>query len=222
MSQPKPLSLKALLVASHFGPTVLVVSITFVISLSQFNLIESLRISVAIFLGQLVVGWSNDVIDYPRDLAAQRLKKPLVSGSLQISRLRKLIPIALIAAILISYISPLGFTGTLIHAIGILSATSYNLSLKSTLFSPIPYLVSFSALPWAIFIAAGERPPLWLYLSLALITTAFHFLNVLKDLDIDVSQGVIGLPQRIGQKGSIGVAVVLATATVIVIFMQFL
>ena len=222
MRQLTPSRLKSLLVASHFGPTVLVVTITFCIALSQFSFLETFQISLAIFAGQLVVGWSNEVIDYPLDLAAHRMKKPLVSGSLQVSMLKKLIPLALIAAILLSFFSPFDLIGTLIHLFGILSATLYNLKLKSTVFSPIPYLVSFSALPWAIFLAAGERPPTWLYLSLALFTAAFHFLNVLKDLDSDINQGVLGLPQRIGKKGSAIIAAALAILGVFVICIRFL
>ena len=179
---------------------------------------ESIRISLAIFAGQLVVGWSNEVIDYPLDLAAKRMKKPLVSGLLQIAVLRKLIPLALAAAILLSYISPLGLIGTLVHLFGIFSATTYNLKLKSTVLSPIPYLISFSALPWAIFLAAGEQPPIWLYLSLSLFTVSFHFLNVLKDLEFDIDQGVLGLPQRIGKIGSIIVAALLAALGTLSLF----
>ena len=193
----------------------LVVSISLCISLSQFSLIESLRIGIAIFAGQLVVGWSNEVIDYPLDLAAQRMKKPLVSGSLQVSMLKKLIPLALIAAILLSFFSPLGLIGTLIHSLGLLSATLYNFKLKATISSPVPYAISFGALPWAIFLAAGERPPIWLYLSLAFFTTAFHFLNVLKDLEFDIEQGVLGLPQRIGKTGSSIVASLLSLLAIL-------
>jgi 4-hydroxybenzoate polyprenyltransferase len=201
---------------------VLVVSITFCIALSQFSFLETFRISLAIFAGQLVVGWSNEVIDYPLDLAAHRMKKPLVSSSLQVSMLKKLIPLALIAAILLSFFSALGLIGTLIHVLGLLSATLYNFKLKATIFSPVPYVISFGALPWAIFLAAGERPPTWLYLSLAFFTTAFHFLNVLKDLETDINQGVLGLPQRLGKKGSISAAAVLATLGVFVICIRFL
>ena len=33
-------------------------------------------------LGQLVVGWSNDLYDYADDLSHQRMNKPLVQGSI--------------------------------------------------------------------------------------------------------------------------------------------
>jgi hypothetical protein len=67
--------------AAHFGPTVIVTTITFLLALSQYSLINSLRVAIAIFAGQLVVGWSNDFIDAPLDIAAQRSKKPIVSKS---------------------------------------------------------------------------------------------------------------------------------------------
>ena len=207
--------LRSLLIAAHFGPTVLVVTISFFIALSQFESLEAIRISIAVFAGQLVVGWSNDVIDYPLDRAAERVKKPLVSGTIAEALLRKLIPLALLAAALLSFFSPLGLKGTLLHLLGILSATLYNLKLKSTIFSPVPYIVSFTALPWAIFIAADERAPAWLYLALALFTTAFYFLNVLKDLEHDLDQGVHGLPQRLGRQGSVVIAATLSLLAIL-------
>jgi len=211
---------KSLLIASHFGPTLLVVTISFFISLSQSSLLGATQVAFAIFCGQLVVGWSNDVIDYPLDRAAGRSKKPLVSGGLQVDFLRRLIPIALITAIVFSFFSPLGLIGTTLHLLGILSATLYNAKLKATVLSPLPYIVSFGGLPWAIYLGAGEKPPLWLYLALALFTTAFHFLNVLKDLEWDIEQGILGLPQRLGRNKSIFIAGVLALSGVLVVLTQ--
>jgi 4-hydroxybenzoate polyprenyltransferase len=207
----------ALLRASHFGPTVLVTLIAFFAANFEFSVFESIQISLAIFAGQLVVGWSNDVIDYPLDRGANRVKKPLVSGEISLQLLQRLIPIALLSASVISFIGPLGLSGTLVHLLGLLSATAYNLKLKSTIFSPLPYIISFGALPWAIFLAAGTTPPLWLYLALALFTTAFHFLNVVKDLQWDIEQGVLGLPQRIGKTRSLISASLLALAGVLVL-----
>lgn len=206
------MNLPALLRAAHFGPTVLVTAIAFFVATFEFTTFESIQIACAIFAGQLVVGWSNDVVDFPLDTAAKRIKKPLVAGEISVGLLQKLIPLALVSATLISLIGPLGLSGTLVHLLGLLSATLYNLKLKSTIFSPLPYIISFGALPWAIFLAADTTPPLWIYLALALFTTSFHFLNVLKDLQWDLEQGVLGLPQRIGQTRSVITASILALA----------
>ena len=38
--------------AAHFGPTLIVTTITFLLALSQFSLIVALRVALAIFAGQ--------------------------------------------------------------------------------------------------------------------------------------------------------------------------
>ncbi len=210
MGQLNRLPIVGLLKASHFGPTMLVVTITYVLSRTQFSASQSLFIAVAILLGQFFVGWSNDLIDFPRDSAALRLKKPLVAGTITAGTLRIAIVIALLSALIISLVSPLGVNGTAIHFLGLLSATAYNLKLKSTLLSVVPYMVSFGARPWAIYVAAGTRPPTWIVLGFILISSAFHFLNVLKDLESDIAQGIMGLPQVLGRKKSIVIAILLA------------
>ena len=199
----------ALLKAAHFGPTVLVVSITFLLARTHFSTFESARISLAIFAGQLIVGWTNDLVDYPLDLAANRISKPLVSNLITSQLLRNAIRIDLLAAMLLSYFSPLGFRGTIIHLLGVVSATSYNLRFKSTILSPLPYAFSFGLLPWAIYESAHATPPLWVYADFVLVSVAFHFLNVIKDLTWDINQGVLGLPQRIGKWWSVTTAIAL-------------
>ena len=195
--------------ASHFGPTVLVVTISFLLALSQFSVIRSLEIACAILAGQCVVGWTNDLLDYPLDLAAGRRNKPLVVGDITQSFLKKSIFVALAFAVLLSLVGPLGLRGSTIHFLGIGSATAYNCGLKKTLLSVLPYVIAFGAMPWAVYVAAGKTPPAWLYLGFIAFASAFHFLNVLKDLSWDISQGVLGLPQSLGKRKSIAIATLL-------------
>jgi 4-hydroxybenzoate polyprenyltransferase len=204
-----------LLKASHFGPTLLVVTITCILSLTQFSISDSAFIAFAILLGQFVVGWSNDLIDFPKDKAAGRIKKPLVAGTITEEALRISLGIALPSALIVSLLSPLGVSGTAIHFIGLLSATAYNFKLKSTLLSVVPYIVSFGALPWAIYVAAGNTPPTWIVLGFILFASAFHFLNVIKDLEADIDQKVMGLPQVFGRKKSIAMAALLGVLGIV-------
>jgi 4-hydroxybenzoate polyprenyltransferase len=203
--------------AAHFGPTVIVTTASFLLSLSQYSLIDSLRVAIAIFAGQLVVGWSNDFIDAPLDIAAHRTKKPIVSKEINPEQLKKSILVALFVALILSLFSPLGLTGTLIHFLGILSATFYNFKLKPTIISPLPYIVSFGALPWAIYLPAGNQPPLWLFIDFMLIAVAFHFFNVLKDFQWDINQGVLGLPQRLGRNASLVISISLVISAIFVL-----
>jgi 4-hydroxybenzoate polyprenyltransferase len=203
--------------AAHFGPTVIVTTASFLLSLSQYSIIDSLRVAIAIFAGQLVVGWSNDFIDAPLDIAAQRTKKPIVSKEINPEQLKGSIVFALVAAVIISLFSPLGLNGTLIHFLGILSATIYNFKLKPTILSPLPFIVSFGALPWAIYLPTGDQPPLWLFIDFMLIAVAFHFFNVLKDFQWDINQGVLGLPQRLGRNASLVISISLVISAVLVL-----
>jgi 4-hydroxybenzoate polyprenyltransferase len=207
--------------ATHFGPTVLVTSIAFILAVTQYSALASLEIAAAILAGQCVIGWSNDLIDYPSDLAASRSKKPLVARSVTIGELRVGISIALLAAVMLSLAGPLGLKGSGVHGLGLLSATYYNLKLKQTVLSVIPYMISFGAMPWAIYLAAGKVPSIWLSLGFAIFASAFHFLNVLKDLEWDLQQGVSGLPQRLGRSGSLTIALILLSLGVALVVVKW-
>ena len=204
-----------LLKAAHFGPTVLVVGITFVLALTQFSIGDASFIALAFLLGQLVVGWTNDLLDFPRDKAADRFNKPLVAGTISELTLKICVVIALVSALIISLVSPLGISGCAVHFLALLSATAYNVKLKSTVFSVVPYVFSFGALPWAVYLAAGTQPPTWIVLGFILFASAFHFVNVLKDLESDVAQQVMGLPQVIGRTKSIFTATLLAVLGIV-------
>ena len=189
--------------ATHFGPTVLVVSISFTLAFTQLSFSKSFEIALAILAGQCVVGWTNELVDHSRDEEAGRQKKPLVAGSVSRKQLQIGIAIALASAILFSFLGPLGSRGGWLHMLGLASATIYNFWAKSTWLSPIPYAISFGALPWAIYAAANRYPPVWLIINFVLVSVSFHFLNVIKDLEWDLKQGILGSPQRIGKNKSL-------------------
>ena len=186
----------------------------------QYQPVDSLRIAIAILAGQCVVGWTNELVDYSLDAAAARSKKPLVGGLVTTNQLRIAISIALFIALLLSLISPLGVIGTLVHALLLLSATMYNLYLKKTVFSVLPYVISFGGLPWAVYLSAGKNPPIWLVLGFIFLSSSFHFLNVLKDLETDVAQGVLGLPQQVGRTASLLIASLLFIAGLLSVLLR--
>ena len=167
---------------------------------------KSFGIALAILAGQCVVGWTNDLLNHPLDTAAGRQKKPLVQEAVTHRQLHIGIGIALTLAILLSFFGPLGVRGGLLHMLGLGSAMIYNFGAKSTWFSPLPYAISFGALPWAIYSAVHKNPPAWLVVEFALVSMSFHFLNVIEDLEWDRSKGVRGLPQRIGRRNCLSTA----------------
>jgi 4-hydroxybenzoate polyprenyltransferase len=204
----------ALLKASHFGPTVLVTTIAFFFAEYYWWEGPAYLIAFGVFLGQLIVGWSNDLYDYQDDLSHQRIKKPLVAKGISYEELRKwtfwMIPSAFFA----NLFGPLGIKGGLVYMLGIACGVGYNFYFKFTALSPLPYAVAFAALPSCIAISKEITPPLWMWLGGAIFGVAAHFINVLKDMKKDQQSGIRGLPQRLGSVGSIIAAVVLITAGV--------
>lgn len=152
----------------------------------------------AVLTGQLSVGWCNDAFDARRDAAAGRRGKPVADGSVGA---RTVWAAALTAALLCVPLSlacgPLA--GTL-HLAAVAAAWAYNLGVKATLLSWLPYATGFAALPAmaALTVPGGPPPPWWLPTAGALLGVAAHLGDVLPDIEDDLRAGVRGLPQRLG------------------------
>jgi 4-hydroxybenzoate polyprenyltransferase len=203
--------------ASHFGPTVIVTTISLVLSLFYTSWQDAIRIAFGVALGQLVVGWSNDLYDYADDLSHQRLNKPLVKGTITREFLARCVMIMVPLSFLANLLGPLGVNGGLVYMFGIACGVAYNFYFKFNIFSPLPFALAFAALPSCIVIAQEQRPPVWMWLGGALFGVAAHFVNVLKDIDQDQISGIGGLPQRLGMRNSIISAAALIALGVIVL-----
>lgn len=182
------------LIAAHRGPTIAMVAISVLLAALVGTPIALSML--AILCGQLSVGWLNDLLDFPRDVQVGRQAKPLVNGSLSVSALTRNF---WIAAGLIGPVSWLAFgrVGTLAHLGAVVSAWSYNYYFKRTLFSFLPYLISFALFPVIFFLATDRVIPQWLAPLGALCGLVIHFVNVWPDIDEDLATGVSGLPHRL-------------------------
>lgn len=155
-----------------------------------------------IFLGQLLVGWSNDLKDYPDDSKHNRRSKPLVAGQIKEGQLLTAVKIVAPIAVIFNLFGPLGFRGGAIYLFGVGMGVAYNFYFKSTYLSPLPYALAFAALMSSLVIATDRSVPMWLISVGSLLGVAAHFANVLKDLDQDLASGIKGLPQRLGKRSS--------------------
>jgi 4-hydroxybenzoate polyprenyltransferase len=207
-------SLIGLMRASHFGPTMLVTAISYFFAQLYWWEGPSMVIAFAFFCGQLVVGWSNDLIDYQDDVRHNRLNKPLVAGLITPNYLQRWLQVMLPIAIVVNLFGPLGFIGGGLSLFAIGWAVAYNFYFKFNVFSPLPYAVAFAALPSCMAISKDQLPPVWMWLGGALFGVAAHFLNVIKDMKQDNQSGIKGLPQRIGTKASVIIAVLLIASAI--------
>jgi 4-hydroxybenzoate polyprenyltransferase len=209
--------LRGLLKASHFGPTLIVTSISFGFAVHYWWEGPAYVIAFGVFTGQLVVGWSNDLYDFDDDLRHQRTNKPLVSGLITKQYLEKWLRVMVPFSFVANLLGPLGIRGGLVYMLGIACGVAYNFYFKFTVLSPLPYAIAFAALPSSIAISKDVTPPLWMWLGGALLGMAAHFINVLKDMKEDHVSGIKGLPQRLGTRGSVVAAVVLISVSVLVL-----
>ena len=203
--------------AAHFGPTMLITTISFLLAARLWWEGPAYLIAFTVFLGQLLIGWSNDIYDYQDDLKHNRVNKPLVSGQLKIENLRRATFILLPIALLANLLGPLGLKGGAIYLLGVGCGIAYNFYFKFRITSPLVYFIALAALPASIFYAVDRNPPLWVLASSSLLGVAFHFANVLKDLSADRDSNIGGLPQRLGKKASLVIIAILLTIVITIL-----
>ena len=209
-------TIRALVRACHPEPTAAVTAVAAAVAAAAGRGVAgTIAVAAAVLAGQLSVGWMNDYLDRDRDVRVHRADKPVVAGMLAPATLRTATAVAAVAVVPLSLLSG-WFAGSL-HLIAVASAWSYNLWLKATVLSVLPYAVSFGLLP--AFITAGlPGHPVygWLVAAGALLGAGAHFANVLPDIDDDLATGVRGLPQRLGATGSrVAAGTLLAAASLV-------
>ncbi|MBW8172616.1 UbiA family prenyltransferase [Ornithinimicrobium sp. Arc0846-15] len=181
--------------------------------------VDGLVVVFAVFAGQLVIGWSNDLIDTERDRAVGRADKPLAQGDVGVRSVRVASIVAAAVTVITSLLASLP-AAALHLSLGVGSGLAYNFWLKRTAWSWLPYALAFGVLPAVAWLGMGAgMPPYWMMIVGALLGVGAHLLNVLPDLADDEAMGVRGLPHRIGEaRTRLLAALLLFEGSVIVVF----
>ena len=211
------LKIRAYLKAAHFGPTMLITAISFALGTQLWWEGPAYVIAFTVFLGQLIIGWSNDLYDYQDDLKHNRTNKPLVAGTITPENLRKTTFIFIPLAVIANLIGPLGLKGGSVYLLGVGCGIAYNFYFKFSPLSPLPYAIALAALPASVYYSVNRTPPLWILAGGSLLGVGFHFLNVLKDIEKDQSSSIKGLPQIVGKRASAVIAIVLIVIAIVVV-----
>ena len=197
-------TLSALATAAHGGPTVAVtIVVALLASAADLGAGAAVIVTAAVFCGQLTIGWGNDLLDAARDRTVGRSDKPLADGRLSATLVRRCLVVAAAACVVLSFAA--GWRSAVVHlCLCVAGGHAYNLGLKATSLSWLPYAVAFGSLPAVVTLAgdAPEAPAWWMVGAAAALGVGAHFLNALPDLDDDLRTGVRGLPHRIGATAS--------------------
>ncbi|MGW4233973.1 UbiA family prenyltransferase [Streptomyces sp. NPDC004980] len=188
-----------LALSCHPGPVAAVtVLVTVLAAGSGAGSARCAVIAAAVLTGQLSVGWCNDALDARRDAEAGRTDKPVARGVVDRSTVRCAAVTSLVLCVPLSLAC--GPAAGAAHLAGVLAAWLYNLGLKATALSWLPYAIGFASLPCLVALSLPGRPwPAWWAVTAgALLGVAAHLADVLPDIDADLAAGIRGLPQRWG------------------------
>ncbi len=172
----------------------------------------AVRIGLAMTLLQLGIGTVNDVVDAPRD-AGRKAGKPIPAGLVPTSGAVLLAAVsfgtgtALAAAVSL----PTGVLAVVVVAIGL----AYDLRLKGTAWSWLPFAIGIPILPVFGWVAArGSLDPVFIVLLPTAVAAgaALAIGNALVDIERDRAAGVSSIAVALGQPRAAAVAVALLGA----------
>lgn len=207
--------------ASHLGPTLFVTALATLLAWGVGQTIQGIMlVAASVVTGQLSIGWSNDWLDAGRDAAAGRTDKPIATDSVSVTAVRASAFAALAATVPVSLLMGWAAGFAQLGLVG--SGWVYNLGVKATPWSWVPYAVGFGLLPAFVTLSLPGTPwpPWWAMLTGALLGVGAHFANVLPDIDHDLTQDVRGLPQRLGvlRSGIVAIVTLVAATLVVLVF----
>lgn len=199
-----PRLLRALRIVHPF-PTLLNVAATAALAFVAARGTPDVRVLATMLLvmlcAQSAIGVTNDLFDRELD-ARTKPWKPIVAG-LVAPGAALLIAVGLIAAAC-ALASTLGLAGFALAVLGMACGLAYDVRLKRTPLSALPFMIAIPVLPVWVWVTLGEWQAVlgWLLPLGALIGLALHLANTLPDIDDDAAHGVAGLAHRLGARGS--------------------
>jgi len=209
----------ALARSCHPAPTLLVTAVVLALAAASGRGARGCTvIALATLAGQLSVGWCNDRVDLARDRAAGRRDKPLAAGAVRPGTVSAAAGTALAVCAVLSPAA--GVAAGAAHLAGVAAAWAYNLGLKRTVWSPLPYALAFGLLPGFVTLGLPGHPwpPAWAVAAGALLGLGAHGANVLPDIGADLAAGVRGAPQRLGAgRTRVACACALAAASAVLV-----
>jgi len=155
------------------------------------------RMLLLMLLAQSAIGVTNDYCDRHLD-AATKPWKPVAAGVVAPAAAIALAVVLVLATVTVA--ATLGPVGFALALAGLACGLAYDVRLKRTPLSALPFMAAIPILPLWVWAVLGQwRPALWWLLPLgAPVGLALHLANTLPDIEADAAHGVRGLAHRLG------------------------
>jgi len=174
--------------------------------------VDALRLGVAMTSIQIAIGGVNDLVDAPADAIAKPAK-PIPSGLVPARAARLLAMIAVGVAVVLSI--PSGWGTVALGLVCLAVGLTYDLALKGTAWSWLPFAVGIPLLPvFAWYGAVGMLPaPFAVLIPTAVAAgAALAIGNAIADLERDEASGVTSIATALGAERAWRAQVVLLIA----------
>jgi 4-hydroxybenzoate polyprenyltransferase len=156
-----------------------------------------LPLVLAMLGGQLAIGALNELVDLPLD-SVVKPGKPLPSGAVTLAGARTMVAVGLVMMMVFGLL--FGVQAFALLAVGTGLGLAYDLWLKRTSWSWLPYFLALPLLPIWVFTALGraEGRLLFLYPLGALAAVGVHLAQALPDTTLDRAAGLRTITSRLG------------------------
>lgn len=163
---------------------------------------EVLVVLATVLVGQVVLGWHNDLVDRERDRRHDLPGKPLAQGRLDPGTVWFTLICGLLLVVPLSVAT--GVTAGCLYLGSLVLGLIGNLALRQGFFSWVPWAASYALYPAYLSYggwggeALGDAPEPVIVLLAALLGVGVHFLRALWGLVPDHADGWTYLPLRLG------------------------
>ena len=162
---------------------------------------EVALVAMTVLVGQVALGWDNDLVDESADRADSRVAKPLVAGGLERGTLWFALACALLLVVPLSLSS--GIAAGLAYLVSLVVGLVGNRFLRTGPLSWLPWAVAFALYPAYLSYggwggaAHGHPPTVAMTVAAALLGVGVHVLTSLPGLVDDHRSGRHHLPFRL-------------------------
>jgi 4-hydroxybenzoate polyprenyltransferase len=159
-------------------------------------------VAATVLVGQVVLGWHNDIVDRERDARHHTPRKPVADGRLDPGTVWFALTIAVLVLVPLSIST--GVVAGINYLISVMIGLLANVALRQGLFSWVPWALSFALYPAYISYggwggdAEGPPPEALMTLLAGLFGIGVHFLRSIWGLVADNEDGWTYLPLRLG------------------------
>ena len=165
----------------------------------------TVRLAVGMLGLQFAIGTANDLADTPRDRGT-RPRKPIPTGLVDAGHARAVLII--VASAGLASAASVGFGPLVVAALGLSDGFGYDLRLKGTPLSWLPFAIGVALLPVYAWLGATGGLPVafWGIVPLALLAgSVLAVANAVADMGVDRQATASSVATLLGRRGSIAV-----------------